>query len=184
MSRGDDAEATSPGIRRPEFNPTHTRLDLDGPTSSLLANETDEAVTSGTEVTSADVTTKLTGTDDPVRGADVEGDLMSPIHLSDHIGDPSTMIQRGVAPTGMIPLNDEDPELPSGNVFPSSSFSSYGLRASSDESDDEDTFVEVEQKRKAKKVKKKAKAKARPDPPGSSLSDEKSLKRLRKKCGI
>ncbi|KFK29535.1 hypothetical protein AALP_AA7G146800 [Arabis alpina] len=156
-SRGDDAKATSSATCCPKFDPTYARLDLDGPTSLLLANETDEAVTSGTEVTSADVTTKLTGTDDPVRG---------------------------VAPTGMIPLNNEDPELPYGNVFPSSSSSSSGLRASSDESDDEDMFVEVEQTRKAKKVKKKAKVKVRPDPLGPSLSDEKSLKRLRKKCGI
>ncbi|KFK29534.1 hypothetical protein AALP_AA7G146800 [Arabis alpina] len=132
-SRGDDAKATSSATCCPKFDPTYARLDLDGPTSLLLANETDEAVTSGTEVTSADVTTKLTGTDDPVRG---------------------------VAPTGMIPLNNEDPELPYGNVFPSSSSSSSGLRASSDESDDEDMFVEVEQTRKAKKVKKKAKVKA------------------------
>ncbi|KFK32259.1 hypothetical protein AALP_AA6G219000 [Arabis alpina] len=52
------------------------------------------------------------------------------------------------------------------------------------ESDDENTFVEVEQTRKAKRVKKKARVKVRPDSPGSSLSDEKCLKRLRKKCGI
>ncbi|KFK22236.1 hypothetical protein AALP_AAs42893U000900 [Arabis alpina] len=116
MSRGDDAEGTASGTRCPEFDPTYTRLDLDGTTSLLLTNETDEVVTSGTEVTSADVTMKLTGT--------------------------------------------------------------------RDKSDDEDTFIEVEQTRKAKKVKKKPKVKVRPDPHGSSLSDEKSLKRLRKKCGI
>ncbi|KFK22237.1 hypothetical protein AALP_AAs42893U000900 [Arabis alpina] len=113
MSRGDDAEGTASGTRCPEFDPTYTRLDLDGTTSLLLTNETDEVVTSGTEVTSADVTMKLTGT--------------------------------------------------------------------RDKSDDEDTFIEVEQTRKAKKVKKKPKVKVRPDPHGSSLSDEKSLKRLRKK---
>ncbi|KFK43617.1 hypothetical protein AALP_AA1G149600 [Arabis alpina] len=85
---------------------------------------------------------------------------------------------------GTIPLNDEDPELPSRDPFVPASSSSSSSRASGDESDDEDTFVEVEKTRKAKKVKKKAKAKVRPDPPGSSRSDEKSLKRLRKKCGI
>ncbi|KFK29340.1 hypothetical protein AALP_AA7G121000 [Arabis alpina] len=84
----------------------------------------------------------------------------------------------------VILLNDEDPELPSGNAFASSSSSLYGSRASSDESDDEDMFVEVEQTKKAKKVKKKANVKVRPDPPRSSLSNEKSLRHLRKKCGI
>ncbi|KFK36295.1 hypothetical protein AALP_AA4G103800 [Arabis alpina] len=56
--------------------------------------------------------------------------------------------------------------------------------ASSDESHDENTFVKVEQPKKAKKVKKKARAKVRPDPHGSSLSNEKSLRPHRKKSGI
>ncbi|KFK45093.1 hypothetical protein AALP_AA1G342800 [Arabis alpina] len=51
-------------------------------------------------------------------------------------------------------------------------------------SDDEDLLDEVQQTEKAKKAKKKAKEKVCPDPPGSSLSNEKSLRRLRKKCGI
>ncbi|KFK26606.1 hypothetical protein AALP_AA8G270500 [Arabis alpina] len=161
----------------------------DDPTSfCVLADGTDETVTSGTEVVrGADVMTRLTSTDDPERGADVEGNPMSPIHRSDddptpsrlHTGDPMGMIKRGVAPP-----NDEDLELPSGNVFASSSSSSSGSRAFSDESDDEDMFIEVEQTKKDKKVTKKAKVKVRPDPPGSSLSDEKSLRHLRKKCGI
>ncbi|KFK22561.1 hypothetical protein AALP_AAs42440U000100, partial [Arabis alpina] len=41
-----------------------------------------------------------------------------------------------------------------------------------------------EQPKRAKKVKKKTKAKVCPEPPGSSLSDPKSLRRLRKNCGI
>ncbi|KFK22573.1 hypothetical protein AALP_AAs58988U000100 [Arabis alpina] len=110
------------------------------------------------------------GTNDPVRGADVEEDPMSSIHWSDddptpsrlHTGDPMRMIQRGVMPMGMIPLNDEKPELPSGTAFASCSSSSSGSRASSDESDDEDMFVEVEQTKKAKRVKKKAKVKINP----------------------
>ncbi|KFK32883.1 hypothetical protein AALP_AA6G299800 [Arabis alpina] len=48
-------------------------------------------------------------------------------------------------------------------------------------SDDEDTLDEVQHTKKAKK---KAKVKVRPIPPGSSLSDEKSLQRLWRKCGI
>ncbi|KFK39679.1 hypothetical protein AALP_AA3G275200 [Arabis alpina] len=85
---------------------------------------------------------------------------------------------------GTILLNDEDLDLPSGNSFVSSSSSSSGSQASNDESDDENTFVEVEQPKRAKKVKKKASAKVHPDPPRSSLSNEKSLRRLRMNCGI
>ncbi|KFK24568.1 hypothetical protein AALP_AAs61185U000200 [Arabis alpina] len=44
---------------------------------------------------------------------------------------------------GMIPLNDEDPELPPGRADATYSSSSFDLRASSSESDDEDTFVEI-----------------------------------------
>ncbi|KFK27252.1 hypothetical protein AALP_AA8G357600 [Arabis alpina] len=50
---------------------------------------------------------------------------------------------------GMIPLNDEDPELPFGNAFASSSSSSLDSRASSVERDDEDIVDEVEQTKKA-----------------------------------
>ncbi|KFK26813.1 hypothetical protein AALP_AA8G296700 [Arabis alpina] len=77
---------------------------------------------------------------------------------------------------GSLPLNGR------ADVSPCSS--SSDLQASSDESDDEDMFVEVEQTKKAKKGKKKVRVKVRPDPPGSSLSNEKSLRHLRKKCGI
>ncbi|KFK29454.1 hypothetical protein AALP_AA7G136500 [Arabis alpina] len=56
--------------------------------------------------------------------------------------------------------------------------------ASNDKSDDENTFDEVEHPKKTKKAKKKARAKVCPDPPGSSLSDEKSLRHLRKICRI
>ncbi|KFK26663.1 hypothetical protein AALP_AA8G277100 [Arabis alpina] len=85
---------------------------------------------------------------------------------------------------GTILLNDEDLDLPSGNAFVSSSSFSSSSRASNDESDDENTFVEVEQPKRAKKVKKKARAKVHPDRPRSSLSNEKSLRRLRMNCGI
>ncbi|KFK32345.1 hypothetical protein AALP_AA6G229500 [Arabis alpina] len=78
----------------------------------------------------------------------------------------------------------DDPEVPPGRADASCSSSSFDSRGSSNESDDEDMFLEVEQTKKAKKAKKKAKVKVRPDPPGFSLSDEKSLRRLRKKCGI
>ncbi|KFK22232.1 hypothetical protein AALP_AAs42893U000200 [Arabis alpina] len=81
---------------------------------------------------------------------------------------------------GTIPLNDKDPELPPGRADASYSSSSFDSQVSSDKSDDEGMFIEVEQTRKAKK----AKVKARPDPSGSFLSNVKSLKRLRKKCGI
>ncbi|KFK43730.1 hypothetical protein AALP_AA1G165000 [Arabis alpina] len=96
------------------------------------------------------------------------------------LGDPSATNGPSFV-DGMIPLNDEDPELPPGRADGSYSSS---LWAFSDESDDEDTLVEVEQTRKAKKAKMKTRVRVRPDPPGSSLSYEKSLKCLRKKCGI
>ncbi|KFK22912.1 hypothetical protein AALP_AAs40207U000100, partial [Arabis alpina] len=83
-----------------------------------------------------------------------------------------------------FPLNDEDPDLPPGKAFASSSSSSSGSRSSDDESDDENTLDEVGQPKKAKKAKKKVRAKVCPDPPGSSLSDPKSLRRLRRHCGI
>ncbi|KFK31406.1 hypothetical protein AALP_AA6G108100 [Arabis alpina] len=81
---------------------------------------------------------------------------------------------------GTIPLNDEDPELPSEDAFASSSSYSSSSRASSDE----DTFDEVQQTEKAKKAKKRVRVKVRPNPPGSSLSSAKSLRRLRRRCGI
>ncbi|KFK23884.1 hypothetical protein AALP_AAs70313U000100 [Arabis alpina] len=83
---------------------------------------------------------------------------------------------------GMIPLNDEDPDLPSGNAFASSS--SSGSSVFSDEDGDEGISVEVERTKKAKKVRKKTKSKVSPDPPRSSLSNAKSLRRLQKSCGI
>ncbi|KFK22944.1 hypothetical protein AALP_AAs67853U000100 [Arabis alpina] len=83
----------------------------------------------------------------------------------------------GVGIGGVIAINADD-------AFTPASSSSSRSRASSNESDDEDTFVEVEHTRKAKKVKKTAKVKIHPDSPRSSLSNEKSLKHLQKKCGI
>ncbi|KFK24350.1 hypothetical protein AALP_AAs59243U000100 [Arabis alpina] len=68
---------------------------------------------------------------------------------------------------GSIPLNDEDPDLPPGCADVSPCYSSSDSQASSDESDDENVYVEVEQTRRAKKVKKKAKVKVCPDPPGA-----------------
>ncbi|KFK23300.1 hypothetical protein AALP_AAs69785U000100 [Arabis alpina] len=97
---------------------------------------------------------------DSMRNTVMDGDPMRLIHRRDdnpipswlHTDDPMGMIRRGVASTGMISLNDEDHELPSGNAFASSSSSSSGSRASSDE----DTVDEVQQTKKAKKAKKKA----------------------------
>ncbi|KFK41019.1 hypothetical protein AALP_AA2G074800 [Arabis alpina] len=81
-------------------------------------------------------------------------------------------------------LDDESPNLPPGDVYASSSSYSSDSRVSSDEDDDDDMSVEVERTKKVKKVRKKAKSKVSPDPPGSSLSNTKSLRRLRKSCGI
>ncbi|KFK26030.1 hypothetical protein AALP_AA8G194500 [Arabis alpina] len=124
-----------------------------------------------------------------MRVGDVSVDEVDGVGISGVIGidaDGSGVQHADVTETvgGTIPLNDEDPDLPSGHAFVSSSSSSSGSRASNDESDDENTFVEVEQPKKAKKAKKKAGAKVHLDPPGSSLSNEKSLRLLRKKCGI
>ncbi|KFK39602.1 hypothetical protein AALP_AA3G265400 [Arabis alpina] len=74
------------------------------------------------------------------------------------LGDPSATEGPSFV-DGMIPLNDEDPELAPGRADVSYSSSS---RASCAESDDEDTFVEVKQTRKAKKAKKKARARINP----------------------
>ncbi|KFK33138.1 hypothetical protein AALP_AA6G335900 [Arabis alpina] len=74
-------------------------------------------------------------------------------------------------------VDNENPNLPTGDAFASSSSCS----SDSKESSDEDVSLEVGQTRK---VKLKTKAKVCPDPPGSSLSDPKSLRRLRRHCEI
>ncbi|KFK32068.1 hypothetical protein AALP_AA6G195400 [Arabis alpina] len=74
-------------------------------------------------------------------------------------------------------VDDESPNLPPGNVYASSSSWSSDSRVSSDE----DPLDEVQQTKKARK---KAKVKVCLNLPGSSLSDEKSLQHLRRKCGI
>ncbi|KFK23641.1 hypothetical protein AALP_AAs68684U000100 [Arabis alpina] len=78
---------------------------------------------------------------------------------------------------GSLFVDDTDPQLPFGRADASSSSSSSDSGAFSDE----DVSLEVGQTRK---VKSKTKAKVCPDPPGSSLSDPKSLRRLRRHCGI
>ncbi|KFK31281.1 hypothetical protein AALP_AA6G092200 [Arabis alpina] len=78
------------------------------------------------------------------------------------------------------PLDETEGIGADGRAEASFSSSSFDLRASNDE----DTFDEVQQIKKATKAKKKVTVKVRPDPPGSSLSDMKSLQRLRRKCGI
>ncbi|KFK22317.1 hypothetical protein AALP_AAs69984U000100 [Arabis alpina] len=74
-------------------------------------------------------------------------------------------------------VDDESPNLPPGDAFASSSSCSSDSKASSDE----EVSLEVGQTRK---VKSKTKAKVCPDPLGSYLSDPKSLRRLRRHCGI
>ncbi|KFK22568.1 hypothetical protein AALP_AAs55885U000100 [Arabis alpina] len=151
----------------------------------------DLAYTDGPDSHRADTVARL-GTDGAIRGTNMDGDPTILIHRSDddpmssrlHTDDPMGMIQRGVAPMGMIPLNDEDPELPPGNAELSSSSSLYDSRASSVERGDDDVLVQVKQTKKAKKAKKKAKVKVRPNPPGFTLSNDKFLQRLRKKCGF
>ncbi|KFK40901.1 hypothetical protein AALP_AA2G058100, partial [Arabis alpina] len=91
--------------------------------------------------------------------------------------DPDDLRAEGRPLAESLFVDDESPDLPPGDAFASSSSCSSDSRVLSDE----DVSLEVEQVRQAKK---KAKAQVRPDPPGSSLSDEMSLKPLRKKCGI
>ncbi|KFK24193.1 hypothetical protein AALP_AAs53620U000200 [Arabis alpina] len=137
--------------------------------------------------TSDDDTRRLTGLDDPVvadafprnrspmwiEGIGTGVDGLEAFHGNDtEVADET------------FPLNDEDPNLPSGKAFASSSSSSSGSQSSNDESDDENSFNEVERPKKTKRAKKTARAKVCPDPPGSSLADEKSLRHLRKVCRI
>ncbi|KFK25817.1 hypothetical protein AALP_AA8G165400 [Arabis alpina] len=79
---------------------------------------------------------------------------------------------------GMIPLNDEDPELPHGCADVSSSSSSSDSRNYGVEGDGEDIVDEVEQPKKAASTQR---VKVRPDPPGSTLSKKESLQRFREK---
>ncbi|KFK39753.1 hypothetical protein AALP_AA3G283200 [Arabis alpina] len=83
-------------------------------------------------------------------------------------GDPSAVA--GV--DGLSFVDPEDPELPPGSAYTSSSSFLSESAGSNDETDDEDTLDEVQQTKKAKK---KAKVNVRPDPSRFSLSDEKSL---------
>ncbi|KFK24332.1 hypothetical protein AALP_AAs60350U000100 [Arabis alpina] len=91
---------------------------------------------------------------------------------------------RSLVTDGPSFADDTDPNLPFGRADVSSFSSSSDSSAFSDEDDDEGMSVEVERTKKVKKVKKKAKPRVCPDPPGSSLSNERSLRRLRKSCGI
>ncbi|KFK22533.1 hypothetical protein AALP_AAs42214U000100, partial [Arabis alpina] len=84
---------------------------------------------------------------------------------------------RSLVTDGLSFADDTDQNLPFGRADASSSSSSSDSSAFSDE----DVSREVGQMRK---VKSKTKAKVCPDPPGSSLSDPKSLRRLRRHCGI
>ncbi|KFK32457.1 hypothetical protein AALP_AA6G244400 [Arabis alpina] len=92
------------------------------------------------------------------------------------------LVSSGTDDSVILDLNmfvyDTNPMFHVGDVdapLSSSSSSSSDSRAFSD---DEAPVDEVEQTKKAKKTWKKAKVKVRPNPPGSSLSDEKSLQRI------
>ncbi|KFK39877.1 hypothetical protein AALP_AA3G300100 [Arabis alpina] len=135
---------------------------------------------SGTDVVvdalSAEVVKTTLGTDDPEPTEDP--DDLEPAE------DPDDPEAAGSLLDDSLFVDDESPNLPPGDAFGSSSSCSSDSRVYSDEDEDEDVSVEVERMKKAKKVKKKATAKVCPDPPGSSLTKEKSLRLLRRKCGI
>ncbi|KFK32265.1 hypothetical protein AALP_AA6G219900 [Arabis alpina] len=93
------------------------------------------------------------------------------------IQDGSRSVERTV--DDLIPLNDEDPELPPGRADASPSSSLFDSRAF--EGDDEDLVDEVEQTKKAASTQK---VKVCPDSPGSTLSKKESLQHLQEKCRI
>ncbi|KFK21979.1 hypothetical protein AALP_AAs42616U000100 [Arabis alpina] len=160
MSRGDATEVMASGTHRPDSDgPPYARLDPDGLTPSLTTDDP-------TATVCTDEPKSLTcdgGTDEFLRNRAptwVEGIELGVDGLEASHGNDTEVADE------MFPLNDEDPDLPPGNAFVSSSSSSSGSRTSDDESDDENTLGEVEQPKKAKKAKKKARAKVCPDPPG------------------
>ncbi|KFK24108.1 hypothetical protein AALP_AAs40209U000100 [Arabis alpina] len=146
--------------------------------------------------TSGVLTSSNQHADDPMRLA--RHDSFTSVKRRDRPGDdPTRSVRQGGDPTTLNEstevtnvvedswfVDDTDQQLPPGKVDASlspPSSSSSGSRVSSFERDDEDMLGEVEQ---TKQVAPKLKAKVRPNPPGSTLSDKKSLQRLRKKCGI
>ncbi|KFK41733.1 hypothetical protein AALP_AA2G165500 [Arabis alpina] len=183
----------------PCFNSTDDATGLDEPNTDDNAQTTEDPACSRrrTEDPSLNMVTRSSGSvfvEMLVVGSEAPRLRNTPMRSSGDEdpmrGDAANVLTQGTCDKdvfglgGTILLNDEDPNLPLGHAEASSSSSSSDSRASSDESDDEDTFIEVEQTKRTKKVKRKAKAKVRPDPPRSSLSNEKSLTHIRKKCEI
>ncbi|KFK45132.1 hypothetical protein AALP_AA1G347900 [Arabis alpina] len=149
----------------PKIDISMPMLHADAPTSLFQADDS-------APLLCADDPTPPLSTDDPDEPNDPR-DLAS-------LGIPSSVV--GIDSVSFA--DPEDPELPPGRADVSPSSSLFDSRASSVESDDEDTLDEVQQMKKAMKAKKKTKLKVCPNPPGSSLSDTKSLQRLWRKCGI
>ncbi|KFK41280.1 hypothetical protein AALP_AA2G109600 [Arabis alpina] len=134
-------------------------------TSRYFADGTDVTMTSGIEVAVDSVVTDVTVGTDVVAVSDVGYRRIDGLDPSRFIDDIYPMLPPGYADASLS----------------SPSSSSSGSRGSSVEGDDEDLLVEVEQMKKAKR---KRKVKVRHVPLASTLSDEKSLQRVWKKCGV
>ncbi|KFK22602.1 hypothetical protein AALP_AAs59053U000100 [Arabis alpina] len=171
MTSGFDQALASSLITNPT-PPLNLGTDVPMTLSLLSASGTDVVV----DALSAEVVKTTLGTDNPEPTKDP--DDLEPTE------DPDDPEAAGSLLDDSLFVDDESPNLPPGDAFGSPSFCSSYSRVYSDEDDDEDVSVEVERMKKAKKVKKKATAKVCPDPPGSSLTKEKSLRLLRRKCGI
>ncbi|KFK39827.1 hypothetical protein AALP_AA3G293400 [Arabis alpina] len=181
----------------PSLEPTSGSSGTGGVTKTLAMLDADSGVPR--PISPHDPSSRQSSENDPTRSSG-GNDTVAKRVINESVRD--DVLGEGTFVVGVtIPLNDEDPDLPSGNAFVSSSSSSSGSSVFSDGDDDEDMSVEVERTKKFKKIRKKAKSKVErtkkfkkirkkakskvsPDPPGSSLSKEKSLRRLRKDCGI
>ncbi|KFK22410.1 hypothetical protein AALP_AAs60122U000100 [Arabis alpina] len=182
MSKADDDEDPMSKAHNAE-DPTSMTDDTEEPRSKADDVEDFRGNAVHTDTPSNEVvsTTMTIDEEDPTTLTRRAENLRSSLRFPE---DPVNVRAEGRVFVDSLFVDDESPNLAPGDAFTSSSSCSSDSGVSSDEDDDEDTFIEAERTKKAKKVKKKAKVKARPDPPGSSLSKEKSLRLLRKKCGI
>ncbi|KFK45064.1 hypothetical protein AALP_AA1G338900 [Arabis alpina] len=184
-SSGLDQVSTSSLVTNPtsafgpgEIPTSHSvALLVEDPSVNMFALGTDVTKNaSSTEVFGREegLTVQILGGEDPVSLTQrVEDPRFSP----EPTDDPDDPGAEGSHLDDSLFVDDESPNLPPGDAFASSSSCSSDSKASSDE----DVSLEVGRTRK---VKLKTKAKVCPDPPGSSLSDPKSLRRLRRHCGI
>ncbi|KFK39828.1 hypothetical protein AALP_AA3G293400 [Arabis alpina] len=142
----------------PSLEPTSGSSGTGGVTKTLAMLDADSGVPR--PISPHDPSSRQSSENDPTRSSG-GNDTVAKRVINESVRD--DVLGEGTFVVGVtIPLNDEDPDLPSGNAFVSSSSSSSGSSVFSDGDDDEDMSVEVERTKKFKKIRKKAKSKINP----------------------